>query len=65
MGTDFGIDPFASDFSIFGHISKAANFKKETPSDPNKKLKYLIQMAMLLISVKTQNWALHFQQEQA
>ncbi|MCD2402499.1 integrin-binding adhesin P66 [Borreliella burgdorferi] len=37
MGTDFGIDPFASDFSIFGHISKAANFKKETPSDPNKK----------------------------
>ncbi|PRR06585.1 integrin-binding adhesin P66 [Borreliella burgdorferi] len=37
MGTDFGIDPFASDFSVFGHISKAANFKKETPSDPNKK----------------------------
>lgn len=38
MGTDFGIDPFASDFSVFGHISKAANFKKETSSDPNKKL---------------------------
>ncbi|MBB6207748.1 integrin-binding adhesin P66 [Borreliella lanei] len=37
MGTDFGIDPFASDFSVFGHISKAANFKKETSSDPNKK----------------------------
>lgn len=30
MGTDFGIDPFASDFSIFGHISKAANFKRNT-----------------------------------
>ncbi|QFI14707.1 integrin-binding adhesin P66 family protein [Borrelia sp. CA_690] len=37
MGTDFGIDPFASDFSVFGHISKAANSKKETPSDPSKK----------------------------
>ncbi|MGF7101187.1 integrin-binding adhesin P66 [Borreliella kurtenbachii] len=37
MGTDFGIDPFASDFSVFGHISKAANFKKGASSDPNKK----------------------------
>ncbi|WKC90972.1 integrin-binding adhesin P66 [Borreliella carolinensis] len=37
MGTDFGIDPFASDFSVFGHISKAANFKKDASSDPNKK----------------------------
>lgn len=64
MGTDFGIDPFASDFSVFGHISKAANFKKEHPQILTKKLKYLIQMAMLLISAKTQNWALHFQQEQ-
>ncbi|WKC76307.1 integrin-binding adhesin P66 family protein [Borreliella valaisiana] len=38
MGTDFGIDPFASDFSVFGHISKAANFKKGTSSDPSKKV---------------------------
>ncbi|MBB6212718.1 integrin-binding adhesin P66 [Borreliella californiensis] len=37
MGTDFGIDPFASDFSVFGHISKAANFKEGASSDPNKK----------------------------
>lgn len=37
MGTDFGIDPFASDFSVFGHISKAANFKQEMSSDPTKK----------------------------
>ncbi|AJA90400.1 membrane protein [Borreliella chilensis] len=37
MGTDFGIDPFASDFSVFGHISKAANSKKGIASDPSKK----------------------------
>ncbi|WP_210380992.1 integrin-binding adhesin P66 family protein, partial [Borreliella garinii] len=37
MGTDFGIDPFASDFSVFGHISKAANSKKGISTDPIKK----------------------------
>ncbi|SCW27516.1 attachment protein P66 [Borreliella japonica] len=37
MGTDFGIDPFASDFSVFGHISKAANSKKGISLDPSKK----------------------------
>lgn len=37
MGTDFGIDPFASDFSVFGHISKAANLKKGISLDPSKK----------------------------
>lgn len=37
MGTDFGIDPFASDFSVFGHISKAANSKKGISVDPIKK----------------------------
>ncbi|WNY66941.1 integrin-binding adhesin P66 family protein [Borreliella lusitaniae] len=37
MGTDFGIDPFASDFSVFGHISKAANSKKGISLDPTKK----------------------------
>ncbi|WPM05730.1 integrin-binding adhesin P66 family protein [Borreliella sinica] len=37
MGTDFGIDPFASDFSVFGHISKAANSKKGISSHPSKK----------------------------
>ncbi|QFP41759.1 hypothetical protein F9Y90_01260 [Borrelia miyamotoi] len=29
-GYDLGIDPFASDFSIFGHISKKANTNKDT-----------------------------------
>ncbi len=37
MGTDFGIDPFASDFfCIWTHL-KSSEFQKETPSDPNKK----------------------------
>ncbi|UPA16453.1 integrin-binding adhesin P66 family protein [Borrelia coriaceae] len=40
-GSDLGIDPFASDFSILGHISKKANTNKDNKFSPtDNRLKF-------------------------